>query len=68
MLFADDTLLFLTASEDQALKIKCVLQTYEKGIGQLVNPLKCLMLFGSKCLGTVKARVLEILQVPNTTV
>jgi hypothetical protein len=38
LLFADDTLLFLKASEDQALRIKEVLQVYERGTGQLVNP------------------------------
>jgi hypothetical protein len=35
---------------------------------QLVNPLKCSMLFGSNCSNTVKQKVLDILHVPNTTV
>jgi hypothetical protein len=48
--------------------IKVVLQCYERGTGQLVNPSKCSMMFGSKCSDTMKTKVLEILQVPNTSV
>jgi hypothetical protein len=60
-LFADDTLLLLKAYEDQALRIKEVLEIFEKCTGQLVNPTKCSMLFVSKCLDRNKAKVLEIL-------
>jgi hypothetical protein len=58
LLFVDDTLLFIKASDDQAYRIKEVLQTYEKCIGQLVNPLKCSMLFGKNCPDSVKERVM----------
>jgi hypothetical protein len=68
LLFADDTLLFIKASEEQARKVKEVLKTYEKSIGQLVNPSKCSMLFGKNCSYQEKERVLQILQVPNTAV
>jgi hypothetical protein len=68
LLFADDTLLFIKVTEGHACMIKEVLQTYERGTGQLVNPSKCSMLFGSKCSDTMKTKVLGILQVPNRTV
>jgi hypothetical protein len=37
-------------------------------MGQLVNPSKCLMMFGKNCPNMVKERVLQILQVPSTAV
>jgi hypothetical protein len=68
LLFVDDMLLFIKAIEDQAIRIKEVLLTYERGTGQQMNPMKCSMMFGSRCQESVKARVLQILQVPNTMV
>jgi hypothetical protein len=41
---------------------------FEKGTGQLINPLKCSMLFGKNCSNSTKEKVLDILQVPNLTV
>jgi hypothetical protein len=68
LLFADDTLLFIKASKEQAFKIKDVLEIYENSTSQLVNPSKCSMLFGKNCLDIMQERVLQILQVPNTAV
>jgi hypothetical protein len=45
----DDTLLFLEAKEDQALLIREALRLYERCIGQLINPLKCSVMFGAHC-------------------
>jgi hypothetical protein len=67
LLFVDDTLLFIKATEDQANRIKDVLGTFEKCTGQLINPMKCSMMFGRNCSMTNKDKVLDILRVPNTT-
>jgi hypothetical protein len=67
LLFADDTLLFIKATEDQANKIKEVLSTFEKCTSQLINPLKCSMMFDRDSSMTNKDKVLDILRVPNTT-
>jgi hypothetical protein len=48
-MFADDTMLFFKASADQAVRVKQVLDVYEKGTGQLINPAKCSVLFSSVC-------------------
>jgi hypothetical protein len=67
LLFADGTLLFIQATEDQATRIKEVLSTFEKCTSQLINPLKCSMMFGRDYSMTNKDKVLDILRVPNTT-
>jgi hypothetical protein len=46
-LFADDSMLFFEANADQALKIKVMLSTYEKGTGQLLSAPKCSILLGN---------------------
>jgi hypothetical protein len=65
LLFADNTLLFFQASEEQATVIKRVINEYEKGTGQQINPSKCSMLFGSMCTQQNKNKVLELLEVDN---
>jgi hypothetical protein len=45
LLFADDTLLFLETTKDQAKKLDRVLRNYERGTHQLINPAKCSMFF-----------------------
>jgi hypothetical protein len=65
LLFADNTLLFFQASEEQATVIKCVINEYEKGTGQQINLSKCSMLFDSMCTQQNKNRVLELLEVDN---
>jgi hypothetical protein len=50
LLFADDTLLFLEAKEDQALLIREALQLYERCTGQLINPMKFSVMFGAHCM------------------
>jgi hypothetical protein len=68
LLFADDTLMFLKASEGQAEVINNVIKAFERGTCQLVNLAKCSMMFGSSCSSHDRSRVLEILSVSNTTV
>jgi hypothetical protein len=49
LLFADDTLLFFKASEDQAIRVKSTLDKYASCTGQLINPNKCSILFSDSC-------------------
>ena len=44
LLFADDTLLFFNAKEEQAKKVYEVLTVYERATGQCINPAKCSIL------------------------
>jgi hypothetical protein len=67
LLFADDMLLFMLVSEEQAEVIRQVLTTYEESTGQLINPAKCSMLFGSLCTDEGKEQVLQMLSLSCTT-
>ena len=49
LLFTDDSLLFVQANEEQALKVKNILSTYEKSTGQLIRKNECSVLFGRNC-------------------
>jgi hypothetical protein len=40
--------LFFKANDEQATKVKEILETYAKGTGQLINPAKCPILFKEK--------------------
>jgi hypothetical protein len=68
LLFADDTLLFLEATEDQAILVNDLLHLYEKSMGQLINPQKCSILFGANCSMDAQDRVKGVLKVSNITV
>jgi hypothetical protein len=73
LLFTDDTLLFLEVMEEQAEVVNNTLQVYEKQADvvnntlqlyekctwQLINPSKCLIMFGSECLPMNKEKVKE---------
>lgn len=48
LLFADDSLLFFKASEEQALVIREALRAYENCIGQQLSRDKCSLMFGRK--------------------
>lgn len=63
MLFADDMLLFLEIKEDQAQIIKESLQLYEACTGQLTNPQKWSIMFGSQCTQEDETKTKEILGV-----
>jgi hypothetical protein len=67
LLFADDTLLFLEIKKDQAQIIKEYLQLFEACTGQLINPPKCPIMFGSQCVQEDENKTKEILGVANTT-
>ena len=61
LLFADDCLLFFKGCIDQALTIKNIIATYEKGTGQLLSPDKCSILFANNCSMEVQVAVMVIL-------
>jgi hypothetical protein len=65
LLLADDTLLFFEANGEQARLVNDALRLYERGTGQLINPSKCSLLFGSDCLGPAQGKVKQILMVDN---
>jgi hypothetical protein len=65
LLFADDTLLFFPTKENQAQVVHSVLRRYEKGTGQLINPSKCSMMFGTQCLPMDQEKVMALLSVEN---
>jgi hypothetical protein len=49
LLFTDDSILFFEANVEQATRVKSVLNTYEKAIGQMLSSEKCSLLLGNKC-------------------
>jgi hypothetical protein len=67
LLFADDTFLFLEAKEDHALLIREALRLYERCTGQLINPMKCSVMFEAHCTQDDQERFKDILSVCNTT-
>jgi hypothetical protein len=67
LLFADDSLLFFKSQQDQALRIKEVLNLYASSTGQLINPNKCSIMFGNSCSLESRTAVKEALQVTQET-
>ena len=63
LLFADDTLLFFKAEEEQARRVQHILHTYERATGQSVNPAKCSIMFGPSCPEVEQERIRAVLQV-----
>jgi hypothetical protein len=59
----DPVLLFLEATEVLATKVKQVLREYEQGTGQLINPSKCSMMFGSAYTEEDNVKVKEVLNI-----
>jgi hypothetical protein len=68
MLFANDTLMFLEANAGQAEVIKNIIQRYEEGTNQLINPLKSSMLFGAHYSSVQQEEVKNILSVTSSEV
>ena len=63
LLFADDTLLFFKAEEEQAIKVKEILNIYTRATGQLINPAKCSALCGTSCLVGIQERLRAVLHI-----
>jgi hypothetical protein len=65
LLFADDMLLFMKVSEEQANIVRNTLHCYERCTGQLFNPSKCSMLFRAATDQEARDCVMATLQVLN---
>lgn len=63
MLFADDSLLFFRASEQQTSIVKGLLNTYAKATGQFINPSKCFILFSGNCPQLILEEICSILDI-----
>ena len=63
LLVADDTLLFFKANQQQAEGVKSIINVYENATGQLINPLKCSILFGPACSNEAQEVVRSVLEV-----
>jgi len=63
LLFADDSLLFFRAGQEQAEVIKSVLQSFERCTCQQINPAKCSVMFSEKCSNELQAQVRNILHI-----
>jgi hypothetical protein len=68
LLFADDTLMFLETNAGQAEIIKNIIQRYEEGTCQLINPSKSSMLFGAHYSSAQQEEVMNILAVTTSKV
>ena len=67
LLFADDTLLFFKADSEQAERVKHVLEIYDKGTGQVINPNKCSILFSPICPTSTQECIKGTLQITQAT-
>lgn len=65
LLFADDTLLFLEATESQAEVVNSSIKSYERCTGQLINPSKSSIMFGVSVPGDRQAAVSSRLDTPT---
>jgi hypothetical protein len=63
LLFADDTLIFFKANQDQAGRVKGVIDAYAAATGQLINESKCSILFSTGCSEGVQEVVRGVLEV-----
>jgi hypothetical protein len=67
LLFADDSLLFVKASEERAQEAKALFDKYCEALGQRVNLDKSSVFFSKSCPESTRHSVKTILQVPNET-
>lgn len=65
LLFADDCIVFLEASQRGAVRLQQILHIYSQGSGQLVNKEKFAIFFSQNCDDNMKKEVLETLDIPN---
>jgi hypothetical protein len=63
LLFADDSLLFFEANQDQASRVKGILENCEKCTGQQLSPTKCSILLGNKVTEDDGAATMAVLNI-----
>jgi hypothetical protein len=67
LLFADDSLLFCRANEEEANQIKSIITTYQQASGKLVNYNKSEILFSKKVQQDSKGVITNILPISTNT-
>jgi hypothetical protein len=67
LLFADDSLLFVKASDEGAVEVNEILEKYCQASGQRINLDKSSVFFSKGCPEGQRQAVKEILNVPNET-
>jgi hypothetical protein len=67
LLFADDSLLFVKATDEGALLVNELLETYCNASGQRINLEKSSIFFSKGCPEGRRQSVKNILNVPNET-
>lgn len=65
LLFADDCIVFTEASQRGADRLKEVLETYNRGSGQMVNREKSAIFFSKNCSSDAKKEVQQCLDIRN---
>lgn len=65
LLFADDCLIFTQATKRGADRVTSILDSYNKGSGQLVNKQKSAVFFSPNCQPDCKSEVHTSLQIAN---
>jgi hypothetical protein len=67
LLLADDCRLFTQASANGAQRLVDILQTYQRGSGQMVNIMKSAIFFSTICQDSVKAEMMQITGINTET-
>jgi hypothetical protein len=67
LLFADDSLLFMQTSSEQAHIVKAAIKKFEKGTGQQISPNKCSILFSNCCPSQTQLDVKHVLEIQRST-
>lgn len=60
LLFANDSVVFCHATEEEALGVISVLDQYAEGSGQVINKDKSSLFFGSNCTKRMRKKILRI--------
>lgn len=67
LLFADDSLIFFKACKEEAKTIVEILESFQKGSGQLLSNNKCSVLFSEICPASNQLEVKSELQITAST-
>jgi hypothetical protein len=67
LLFADDRLLFFKVQAEQASRIQSILNVYAASTGQLINPVKCSIMFGDSCPIDIREEIKNRPQITQET-